>query len=64
MLVEEMEEEQLLCLIRRVIAVFLSELNMQVMVCFRRSLSGVDELPVAYEQVISLQKYGFYIGYL
>lgn len=62
MLVEEMEEEQLLCLIRRVIAVFLSELNMQVMVCFRRSLSGVDELPVAYEQVISLQKYGFYIG--
>lgn len=28
-LVEEMEEEQLLCLIRRVIAVFLSELNMQ-----------------------------------
>lgn len=61
-LVEEMEEEQLLCLIRRVIAVFLSELNMQVMVCFRRSLRGVEELPVAYEQVISLQKYGFYIG--
>ena len=62
LLLEETEEEELLDLIGEIIAVFHQELEMQVMVCFRRNCAGLDELPMAYEQVISLSKYGFYIG--
>lgn len=61
-LIEKTEEEELLEMIREIIAVFHRELKMQIMVCFSKACTDIDELPQVYEQVMSLQKYGFYIG--
>lgn len=61
-LIEKTEEQELIEMIRKIISVFHRELEMQLMVCFSKVCIDIDELPKIYEQVMSLQKYGFYIG--
>ena len=61
-LFEEAVEEEVVRICNRMIETFLNELELHVMICFSHQGHEIQDLPLLYERVKSLQKYAFYIG--